>query len=243
VHKPADDQRSAEPITWDLRRAFDSAFPWAADTDPNAGTGDTGAGSGDGGEGEAGSGKGDADAGDTGAGEDPEVKDPEKKRLSDEAASHRNKAKAEKERADKLAEELKALTDKDKSDLEKAQRDLAELKPKLETANATIKAQAIKLAFFDSGAAKQFKSTTLVLKNLDLDGIEVDDEGNVDAKVVKQKADAFLKEHPYLAADSETDNGVGGETGSPSGKPNNGKRSKDQVDYEALAKKFPALRR
>lgn len=229
------------PTTHDLRFAFASAVPWAGrpEGDDDGGTG-TGTGEGTG-EGASGAGEG---TGSEGTGSDDtggEVKDPDKKRLSDEAAKHRNAAKAEKERADKLAAELKSLTDKDKSELEKAQRDLAELKPKLDAANATIKQQAVKLAFFDSGAAAQFKSTTLVLKNLDLDGIEVDDEGNVDAKVIKAKADAFLKEHPYLAADEEHSGGAGGD--SASGRPNNGKKSKDQVDYDALAKKFPALRR
>ncbi len=223
----------------DLRFAFASTVPWAGRPEGD-GDGGSGAGTGEAGDNDDnddGSAEGETGSEETGG----EIKDPDKKRLSDEAAAHRNRAKAEKERADKLAAELKALTDKDKSELEKAQRDLAELKPKLDAAQDTIKAQAVKLAFFESGAAAQFKSTTLVLKNLDLNGIEVDDEGQVDAKVIKQKADAFLKEHPYLAADAEHSGGAGGDQAS--GRPNNGKKSKDQVDYEALAKKFPALRR
>jgi len=226
------------PTSYDLRFAFASAVPWAGRPDGD----DDGSGTGTG-EGTDSDNDDDASGAEGEGSEETggEIKDPDKKRLSDEAAAHRNRAKAEKERADKLAAELKTLQDKDKSELEKAQRDLAELKPKLDAANATIKAQAVRLAFFESGAAKQFKSTTLVLKNLDLDGIEVDDEGNVDTKIIKAKADAFLKEHPYLAADEEHSGGAGGETAS--GRPNNGKKSKDQVDYEALAKKFPALRR
>lgn len=232
------------PTTFDLRFAFASAVPWAGRPDGDDGNGGTGTG------GTTDDGKNDDNdngatggAGETGGDDNAggEVKDPEKKRLSDEAAAHRNRAKAEKERADKLAEELKALTDKDKSELEKAQRDLAELKPELDKAKATIKMQAVRLAFFESGAAAQFKNSTLVLKNLDLDGIEPDDEGQVDTKAIKAKADAFLKEHPYLAADGEHSGGAGGDN--PSGRPNNGKKGKDQVDYEALAKKFPALRR
>lgn len=245
VRKPAtvQDLVALSPAVMDLRRAFDSAFSLAADTSGEGGeSGDPGSGNGGDSGDDSGTGTGGDDTG-AGSDDDKDVKDPEKKRLSDEAAQHRNKAKAEKERADKLAEELKALTDKDKSELEKAQRDLNEIKPKLDKALATIKDQAVKLAFFESGAAKQFKSTTLVLKNLDLDGIEPDDEGNVDTKAIKAKAEAFLKEHPYLAADDDDSGGTGADSGSPSGKPNNGKKSKDQVDYEALAKKFPALRR
>lgn len=230
---------------YDLRFAFASAVPWASRPEGD-GEGGTGAGTGEGGstddgknddDGTGGTGDGETGSEETGG----EIKDPDKKRLSDEAAAHRNRAKAEKERADKLAAELKALTDKDKSELEKAQRDLAELKPKLDAALATIKDQAVQLAFFESGAAAQFKNATLARKNLDLDGIEIDDDGNVDAKAIKAKADALLKEHPYLAADGEHSGGAGGDTAS--GRPNNGKKSKDQVDYEALAKKFPALRR
>lgn len=246
VRKPATVQ-DTEPITWDLRRAFDSAFPLAADTSGDGGSGDSGSGNG----GDSGDGtgsEGDDGSGDTGAGstdDDKDVKDPDKKKLSDEAAAHRNKAKAEKERADAAEAKLREYEDKNKSELEKAQRDAEEYKKKNEKLQATVSDQAVKLAFFESGSAALFKNATTGLRLLkeELGELKPDDEGNVDSKAIKAKAEALLKEQPYLAADGESASGTGGDTGSPSGRANNGKKSKEQVDFEALAKKYPALRR
>lgn len=248
VRKPAtvQDLVALSPAVMDLRRAFDSAFPFAADTSGEGGSGDSGSGNG----GDSGDGTGESGDGTdgTGAGTDDgkDVKDPEKKKLSDEAAQHRNRAKAaEKERDDALAK-LRELEDKDKSESEKNARDAAEEKAKREKAEAKLKEQAVKLAFYDSGAAALFHDASDALRLLDLSDVKPDEDGEVDLKVIKAKADTLLKEKPYLAKQEgdDAENFSGGiVTGSPSGKANNGKKSKDQVDYEALAKKFPALRR
>lgn len=243
--KPAGNQRTAEPITWDLRRAFLSAFPLAADTDPNAGTGE--GGEGDAGAGDAGTGSGDAGSGDTGTGSgtdaDPDVKDPDKKRLAAEAAEWRRKLREQEASNKALADKLREFEDKDKSELEKAVRDAAEHKQRADKLEKQLNDIVVKMSFFESGSAALFKNAATGLRLIDLDGITVGEDGTVDSKAIKAKAEALLKEQPYLAADGDSDSGTGGDQGSPSGKPNNGKRSKDQVDYEALAKKFPALRR
>lgn len=233
------------PAAVDLRNAFDSAFPWAADTDTGTGTG---SGEGATGDGKTGSESG---TGETGAGtgtegtDDKDVKDPEKKRLSDEAAQHRTKAKAEKERADAAETKLREYEDKNKSELEKAQRDAEEFKAKADKLQAQVNDQAVKLAFFESGSAALFKNATTGLRLLkeELGELKPDDEGKVDTKTIKAKAEALLKEQPYLAADGDSEGSAGGSSGDASGRPNNGKKDSSKVDYEALAKKFPALRR
>ena len=164
------------------------------------------------------------------------VKDPEKKKLSDEAAAHRVKAKAEKERADLAEAELKKLTDKDKSELEKAQRDLKETSEKLATATATIADQSLRLAFFESGASGLFKNPTSARKLLDFSSLKANDEGEYDPKEVKALADTLLKAEPYLAADGSE----GSSSTTSGGAPSNGRKTKDKDDA-ALKKRFPAL--
>ena len=230
-------RKPVTPITWDLRAAFDSAFPWAAETDPGSGTGgDAGAGSEDD--------TGKDDAGDAGTGDDTgsDVKDPDKQRLSQEAAEWRRKLREQEATNQQLATKLREFEDKDKSDLEKAQRDAVEYKQKAEQLEKRLNDIVVKMAFFESGAAAQFKNAALALRSLDLDGISVGEDGAVDSKAIKAKADALLKEHPYLAADGDSGS-AGDSSGEPSGRPNNGKKDSSKVDYEALAKKFPALRR
>lgn len=244
VRKPANNVQSGGPITWDLRAAFDSAFPWAADTDTGTGSGgDAGSGSGTGGD--SGSGDPNNDPDDTGAGGDDtgsDVKDPDKQRLSAEAAEWRRKLREQEATNQQLAAKLREHEDKDKSELEKAQRDAAEYKQKAEQVQAKLNELVVKMAFFESGAAAMFKNAATGLRLIDLDGITVGEEGTVDSKAIKAKAEALLKEQPYLAAD-ESSGSTGDASGDASGRPNNGKKDSSKVDYEALAKKFPALRR
>ena len=231
------------PTSFDLRFAFASAVPWAGRPDDGgdggsgtdgAGTGDPNADDDDGNDGSTGSTTGDDNTG-------GDVKDPEKQRLSQEAANWRTKLRDAEKLLEEQGKKLREIEDKDKSELEKAQRDLKEATEELGKLRKERKDFAVKMAFFESGAAALVKNAAMVLKNLDLDGIEPDDDGQVDSKKIKSMTEAFLKEHPYMAADEEHSAGAGGDQ--PSGRPNNGKKSKDQVDYEALAKKFPALRR
>lgn len=190
------------------------------------------------GEGEEGgeSGEGASGTG-TGSGEGS-IKDLEKKRLSDEAAAHRIKAKAEKERADAAEARLREFEDKDKSDLEKATRDLTEKDQALQTAQATISAMAVDLAFYESGAHGLFKNPTTARKLIDLSSLKPGDDGKLDSKEVKALAEALLKAEPYLAADGS---GSEGGSGPSSGTPANGRKTGKGANDEQLRKKFPAL--
>jgi hypothetical protein len=251
--KPAQDQKfeGILPARYDLRFAFASAWPWAARPEGEGGEGSgTGEGTSGSGEGEGSGSSGDAGAG---TGDDKEkegVKDPDKKRLSDEAAQHRNRAKAAEKERDEALTKLRELEDKDKTESEKNKRDAEEAKAKAAKAEAKLKEQAVKLAFFDCGAAALFHDAGDALSLLEkMEGfkdIKPDDEGVVEGKAIRTLADDLLKQKPYLAKREGDDQGsssggLGGDTAS--GRPNNSKKSKDQVDYEALAKKFPALRR
>jgi hypothetical protein len=165
------------------------------------------------------------------------IKDPEKKRLSDEAAAHRVKAKAEKERADTAEAELRKLTDKDKSDLEKAQRDLTEATAKLATAEAQVSDLTLRVAFFESGASSLFKNPVTARKLLDFSVLKPGDNGEYDPKEVKAIADALIKAEPYLSASDGSD---GSGSKDESGAPSNGRKGQ-KPDNAGLVKKFPAL--
>lgn len=227
-------------IKTELARLLEGVrIEWDADGEEDDDKDDKGAsGSGDGngsedGEGEQGSGA-------SGSGGNTDIKDPDKKRLADEAAKHRTTAKAERDRANAAEKRLRELEDKDKSDLEKAQRDLTEAQAQVDKLTATVSAQAVRLAFFESGAGALFKNPAKALKLLDLDDLKPNEDGEIDAKEVKARADALLKTDGYLAADGSNDGG----DDKPGGSPNNGRknRGKDsEASRQKLVSKFPAL--
>lgn len=221
----------------DLRSAFHVTIPSAGM--PDGDDGDDGDDGGDGG--------GDDDGDDGSGGDDDpkskpdDIKDPDKKRLSDEAAANRVKAKEAQAALDAALKRIKEFEDKDKGELEKAQGDLQEATAKLEKANAALEKNAVELAFFRSGAASLFVDADAALQLLDLSEIKPDEDGVVDKKAVREAADALLKEKAWLAAKGDDDDD--GKDDLPnSGKPTTKKKS-GELDVEALAKKFPALRR
>jgi hypothetical protein len=233
---------------FDLRSAFDDAISRAFNSDTgSAGTssgdggssGDTGTGdSGSSGSGQSGSSGTSTDSGSTG----DDVKDPEKKKLHEEAAQWRIKHKDAEAQLTELQKQLRSFEDKDKTELDKAVRDRDEFKAALEKANDIIKQQAIKLAFFESGASAQFKNPATALKLLDLGDVKIEDDGTVDKEAVKKKADSLLKAEPYLSQDG-SDSGSGNSGNQSSGRPANGRKSDEGLKLEELQKKFPALRR
>lgn len=225
------------PPKFDLRSAFIAALAPA------------GMPEGDGGEGGEDDDDDDVEAGDqgggtggdgTGADDKGDVKDPEKKRLSDEAAANRVKAKNLQKELDAARAKIKEAEDKDKSELEKAQSDLKEAQAKADKLASNNAIISKRLAFYDSGAAALFKNPKTALKLLDVSDLEPDDDGEYDNDEVKKRAEALLKAEPYLAASE----GDGKDDDTPaSGDPNNKKKGDKAKNAEALAKKFPALRR
>jgi hypothetical protein len=196
------------------------------------------------GDGSSGTGADDDDSDDdTGSGtDDKSIKDPDKKKLSEEAKQHRLRAKNEKARADKAEAELRKLSDKDKSELEKAQRDLDETTKERDKLREISRTQGLRLAFFESGAADLLDPTVKAdaLKLLDLSDLEPDDEGDFDEKALRKRVEDFLKERPKFARNtSESDDD---KNQSSSGRPLNGQRKTGkEADRQLLEKKFPAL--
>jgi hypothetical protein len=171
-----------------------------------------------------------------------DIKDPEKKRLHDEAAKHRMAARTAVLERDELAKKLKEYEDKDKSELEKAQRDLKDEQAARQALEAQVQTLSVKLAFFESGAAAQFRNSETALRLLDLKDLKPNEEGEVDSKEIKARAEALGKEQPYLLKD-EDDSGLGEGDGQASGRSTQGTRSsKKDLDRAKLAEKYPALR-
>lgn len=168
------------------------------------------AGGGDGGEGGEGSEGGD-DAGgsddDKGKGDDKvEMTQAEldaliEKRVSKakKAAEDEAKTKAEREKMDEV-ERLKA----EAADREKADAD----------AKATTNARIVKTEAKVAALAAKVRAEDVAdfLKLVDLSGIDVDDDGEVDAKALKKAVDSVLAKPAYKAAFLETA-GKGGSSG------------------------------
>lgn len=205
-------------ISWDGDESEDDTG------DASGGTDDTGDEGGDGGA--------------SGASGSDAIKDPEKKRLSDEAAAQRVKARDEKTRADTAEAKLREIEDKNKTALEVAERDRDEARSRAEKAEGQVAEMSLRLSFYESGAAGLFQNPNHVRKLLDLSSLKANEDGEYDSKEVKALADAFLKENPYLGRREDDEGG----SKSSGGQPSNGrKKTKDDTSQARLMKKFPAL--
>ena len=186
------------------------------------------------------------DAGSSGADADKDdVKDPDKKKLSQEAAKHRNAAKAEKARADAAEARLKEIEDKDKSEVERLTGEVDTLKAENESLKASLNETKIEnefvLKYANKFADPEVARLFLEKKFGKEDGITVDDDGEVVG--MKEAVEALLKEKPKWAKGADDDDdGSSQQNTQPSGRQTNGKTKKDGLNSEALAKKFPALR-
>lgn len=178
------------------------------------------------------------------------VEDPDKKRLSDEAARHRVRAKEAETRLQDVERELRELRDKGKPEEElKAQRlkELEERVPKLEKENATLRTDNQRLSI-ETQVLKQsdvkFRDPEVALELL-MKRIEMPDEGDLEESAIKDAVKALAKDKPFLVSDGEGENGDGKreKKGPPSSGPDMNRRTqKGGIDKVALEKRFPALR-
>lgn len=228
----SEQEEAVDAIRYDLRSAF--RFPQFWDGDDG---GDDG-GDGDDGDDTGGDGTG-GDGGDSG-----DIKDPDKKRLSDEAAQHRNRAKAaEKERDEALAK-VREYEDKDKSDLQKAERDRDEAKSKVETLQTENLGLKAEVATLRAASKFRFKDADdamdLAIRRAGIKGDEDDLED-----LITEALEKLSKDKPYLledASDGDDGDDGDGEEQPPSGRSTNGKKgSKTKLTDEKLFAKFPAL--
>lgn len=158
------------------------------------------------------------------------------------SAADQRATQAEKDR-DAKATELQKLTDKDKSELEIAKRDLQAATEKVES----LTAQNASLAFgntFLTQTKHKWHDPSLILDMLQKrDDVKLKDDGTVEG--MDKALDAIAKEKSFLlkkAKDDSDDDLPDGPSGGSSGSGNKKKKG-ERATREELAGSFPALRR
>lgn len=209
-------------------------------------TGDgTGNGTGSTGGGTDGDGTGDGSTGDSGTGGGSTggsaETDPDKLRVmlqaaNADAAAKRHAAKALQLANEQMAAKLKAVEDKDKTELERAQGDLKTATEQAEALQNTVKELRIQNAFLASNT-HAWQNPDVARKLADLSEVVIDDDGKVTGL---DKALAKLaKDHPYLLKPSAGAGGAtGGSSGAPAGSTGQGHNAKH--DRATTAARFPA---
>lgn len=180
------------------------------------------------------------DGDDSSGGDDPkdDEKDPRVKKLSDENAKHRTaNVELKKANAD-LAARLKAIEDKDKSELDKTTGDLTDAQAKVKTLEARNQELAIQNAFL-SDNKHSWANPKTALKLADLSEVEIDEDGTVTG--LDKALDKLAKSDPYLLKGKDDDDEGDGPQ-PPTGQPVT-KKAKGNPDREKLLKKYPALNR
>lgn len=172
--------------------------------------------------------------------QDPPENEGEKQQdaqLKRENAERRVENKALKASLDKALADLKAFTDKDKSEIEKATSTAKELEEKVKTYEQKIHDLALQNAFL---ADKSFKwrNPKAALKLADLSKVEIDEDGTVTG--LSDALKALAKSDPYLLEAVDEDNDPGAP---PAGQPPKNKPPKGTPEREKLLAKYPALRR
>lgn len=197
------------PATYDLRGAFAAVAAWAPDDDPAEPAPDPSPDDAD---------DAPTDVAGEGEGQESEAPDnPELKKVHDEAARHRVRAKNAEAKAEALADQVRTLT------LRIAFNGLA--------GNASLT---------DLDAAWKLAAD-------DLRAVEVAEDGTVDSQRLGQIVAYVAERYPYLAAAAPpartTDPDVFPQT-QPSGRPTNGRRLQGSgLDVNRLEAKYPALAR
>ena len=179
----------------------------------------------------------DSDDSDDGDSDEEPVRNPKLKALSDENAKRRQQLKDAKQREADLAAKLKEYEDKDKSDVDRATGEAAELKKTNEALAGTNRKLALQLAF-SLDRKYDWHDGTAALRLLDLDGVEIDEDGEVTGMTEAIKT--LATKHPYLVKPKDDGGPGSGSTGS--GQPPNGRKTKQGTQREVLEKKYSALR-
>lgn len=209
----------------------------AGDSGSGAGSGQN---SGTGSEGQGGTGKEGTEGGDGQQKSGDTVSRAEYDQLVERMkAADRNKSAVE--------TKLKEYEDKDKDELTKATEKAQTLEQTVQQKDATIKAQAVKLAFMTAASHITWHdpADALEFAMKDLRDLEVAEDGTVDAKAVKAAADKLAKDKSYLVK-GNTSQGGGSSGSGASGQrvgAGSGSSDKDKLERDKLASKYPALRR
>lgn len=199
------------------------------------------------------------------------------KELSDEAARHRVRAKTQRTRAEKAEAKLSALAKKigvkvedleDEASISKLEigngadadsrvkemeADMLKLLQTNTELEESLRQRTVDDEIRDMATTMGFRSDRLkrVLRNIDRDDIEIDEDGKVLG--VRDALEALKTEVPEWLSksggqdededDDEETGSTGSKSASSSKKFNGSKKSKSQLDKESLLKKYPALNR
>lgn len=112
-------------------------------------------------------------------------------------------------RATAAENEAKSFKDKDKTELQKASDRVAELETAVSDKDVVIKKLRLHNAFL-SANTYTWHDPELVMSQVQLDAVEVNDDGEPTAQSVKKELDRIAKARPYLVKTAST---------SPSGEP------------------------
>lgn len=158
------------------------------------------------------------------------------KELHDENSRRRNENKQLRDEQAKLAAKLKKFEDADKSETEKITGERDELKARVEKLSGTNTSLALQVAFLQDNT-NTWHNPKAALKLLDLDGVEIDEEGEVTG--LEKAIEKLAKENPYLLKNGTDDKDGEGESGAPrnqaSGQPVS---KKAQAQRKALESKY-----
>lgn len=176
------------------------------------------------------------DEGDDDEDEGDEPKDKSKsssrvKELSDENSRRRNEAKELRKQLDAAAAKLKEHEDAKLGETEKTVKERDELKAKAEALEAKSRQLALQVAFLQD-RENDWHNPKTALRLLELDGVEIDDEGEVKGLDVAIKK--LVTENPYLVKTSGKDDedAESGAQQQPSGSPVSKKAEKQRAALE-----------
>lgn len=172
-------------------------------------------------------------------GEKPaEGETPRERALREEKDRHfQARKRAEQEQAT-LAQRLKAIEDKDKTELERATSAVQEKDAKIKELEDALKQERLNNAFLSSNDFA-WHDPEDALRLADMSAVEIADDGKV--KGLKEALKALAERKPHLVKPKES----GGDPPPASGSAMNGGKGKGPAGLtrEQLAAKYPALRR
>jgi hypothetical protein len=177
--------------------------------------------------------------------EDEEEEDKRPTRPERQAARYRVQLREAEKREAALAQRLKAIEDKDKAPDEIAERDKSEAERKAAALAEKNRSLTIENAFFKANDVNWVDPAD-ALRLVDLDDVEVDDDGTVDTKALRSALRDLAKRKPHLvkpkprAEDDDSDDDQGSSAPRMNGRRKGAGKTPSRED---LAKRFPVLGR